>query len=127
MVFIEPLVISQMYFGEKELVKNNILMCGDAGGSITPLTGNGMAMAIRSAKICSKLSEQFLGEQIDRNELKSKYQKEWKKEFGRRIWLGNKYQAFFGKAIISELSFKFLKLYPRLLQFLISKTHGDKI
>jgi len=127
MVFKEPLIISQMYFGKKELVENNMLMCGDAGGSITPFTGNGMAIAIRSAKICTEFTERFLNGEIDRNELSGNYRKEWNKEFGHRMWLGNIFQPLFGKALISELGFKILKLYPGLLPYLISKTHGDKI
>ena len=41
-------------FAPKKPVEEHILMSGDAAGLITPLCGNGMAMAIRSAKILSE-------------------------------------------------------------------------
>jgi flavin-dependent dehydrogenase len=54
-VFEQPLTISQVSFSDKTRVQNHILMCGDAAGMIHPLCGNGMAMAIHSAKIASEL------------------------------------------------------------------------
>ena len=102
-------------------------MTGDAAGAITPLTGNGMAMGIHSGKICSELVDQFLSGKIKRAEMNDRYKKSWKQEFGKRLWLGNKFQRLFGRNLVSEMSFKVLKLYPSLLPYLISKTHGDRI
>ena len=54
-LFEKPEVINEITFEKQDPVSNHILMCGDAAGMITPLCGNGMAMAIHSAKILSGL------------------------------------------------------------------------
>lgn len=50
-----------------------MLMIGDTAGLIHPLCGNGMAMAIHSAKIASELCVLYLNEKkISRNELEER-------------------------------------------------------
>jgi 2-polyprenyl-6-methoxyphenol hydroxylase-like FAD-dependent oxidoreductase len=48
--FEKPLTISQVSFEEKKMCED-MLMIGDTAGLIHPLCGNGMAMAIHSAKL----------------------------------------------------------------------------
>ena len=52
-IFNKPLVISEINFNKKKLIEDFLIMCGDTAGLITPLCGNGMAMAIHSGKIIS--------------------------------------------------------------------------
>ena len=47
----KPEVISEISFDTKSPVENHMVMVGDAAGMITPLCGNGMAMAIHASKI----------------------------------------------------------------------------
>jgi len=58
-LFESPLSISQLAFGVKEAVLDHVLMIGDTAGLIHPLCGNGMGMAIHSAKICAELLADF--------------------------------------------------------------------
>ncbi len=58
-LFTKPLVINEISFASKKVVENHILMIGDAAGMITPLCGNGMAMAIHSAKILAPRVTRF--------------------------------------------------------------------
>ena len=55
LLFEKPLTISQISFEKKQAIENHVLMIGDTAGLIHPLCGNGMAMAIHSAKIASEL------------------------------------------------------------------------
>ena len=55
LAFQAPLTISQISFDKKEPVCDHIFMIGDSAGLIHPLCGNGMAMAIHSAKIIASL------------------------------------------------------------------------
>jgi hypothetical protein len=48
--WINPKVINEISFEKKAPVEQHILMSGDTAGMIAPLCGNGMAMAIHSAK-----------------------------------------------------------------------------
>jgi len=59
-IFDEPLTIAQISFEQKKSVENHIIMCGDTAGLIHPLCGNGMAMAIHSAKIASERIHDYL-------------------------------------------------------------------
>jgi flavin-dependent dehydrogenase len=53
-LFEKDLSIAQISFEKKSSVQDHILMLGDAAGLIHPLSGNGMAMAIHSAKLASE-------------------------------------------------------------------------
>ena len=58
-----------------------MLFVGDAAGSISPLSGNGMSIAARSALLLSQLILQ----ESDFNVLTTNYNKEWDKHFGDRV------------------------------------------
>src|SRR5690606_10771306 len=85
MHFDAPLTISQVSFQNKEKVNSHILMIGDAAGLIHPMCGNGMAMAIHSAQVCSSLIKNyFTGEIPSRIILEQKYEKQWNQNFRTR-------------------------------------------
>ena len=124
MVFEKPLTISQISFEAKDAVENHILMIGDSAGLIHPLCGNGMAMAMHSAKIASNLSIDFLDNKMNRNELEKKYRFAWNKTFRNRIRFGK----FISKLLLypkfSGLLLKLLLIFPSALSLVIKKTHG---
>jgi flavin-dependent dehydrogenase len=126
-IFEQPYVISQIYFGEKQSVEKNILMVGDAAGMVHPLCGNGMAMAIHSAKICAEQVSQFLGGEIDRDRMESNYANLWDKEFRIRLKLGNAMQPLFGKNWTSNLALRTMKLLPGILPKAVALSHGSYI
>jgi len=123
-VFKNPLSISQIYFNQKDLVNNGILMSGDAAGLIYPLCGNGMAMAIHAAKMLSELVLRHFKSEISRSELANSYQKNWKKEFSGRLKAGAKLQHFFGNPVVSGTAVRLLKTFPGLGRRVIKATHG---
>ena len=123
----KPEVINEFSFSPKKTVENHILMIGDAAGLITPLCGNGMAIAIHSGKIAAELTTDFLNKKINRQELEHSYQKIWKDEFSARLWVGRTVQRLFGDEWLSELALSSFSLAKPLLRFVISKTHGKVI
>ena len=75
-IFKEPLTISQISFDKKPIIENHMLMCGDSATMIHPLCGNGMAMAIHSAKIVSEMVMQYFEDSnYERYQLESDYKK----------------------------------------------------
>ena len=74
----KPEVINEVSFAPKRAVENHILMAGDSAGLITPLCGNGMAMAIHGAKIVSELATEFLQNKQSRSGLEQLYERRWK-------------------------------------------------
>jgi flavin-dependent dehydrogenase len=123
-IFEKPLTISQISFATKEKVDQHILMTGDTAGLIHPLCGNGMAMAIHSAKIAS---EQVLAFFTDRNTLENNYIKNWNNAFGKRITAGRILSALFRKHQLSTAMMKGLVLFPALLPVIIKQTHGKAL
>ena len=103
-------------------------MCGDTAGMIHPLCGNGMGMAIISAKLASDLILQFLNGEIKTREyLEKKYIKYWNKEFKSRLLTGHLIATLFRNKTISQFAYSILKMIPFLLTVMIKFTHGKKI
>lgn len=127
-VFEKPLSISQISFAPKKAVENHVLMCGDTAGLIHPLCGNGMSMAIRSARIASELVEQFLkGVVRSRSQLEQAYRKAWNREFKSRLRAGQAISILFNSIVLSELSMLVVRLFPGLLPKIIQMTHGKSM
>lgn len=126
--FKKPLTISQISFETKKPVENHIIMCGDTAGMIHPLCGNGMGMAITSARLASIRILQFLNGEIKTREgLEKQYFKDWNKEFKRRLKTGHFIARLFRNQIVSQIAYSILKIIPFLLPKMIQFTHGKHI
>ena len=124
-VFRKPLTISQISFEKKRPVENHIIMCGDSAGMIHPLCGNGMGMAIVSAKLASIRIIQFLNGEIEsRNILEKKYCQDWNKEFKIRLKAGHIIDRLFRNQTVSQIFYSILKVIPSILTKMIQFTHG---
>ncbi len=123
----EPLVISQVNFSNKKVVENHVLMSGDAAGLIHPLCGNGMAMAIHSAQICSDLVDQFLKKAISRKEMEESYVRNWKAAFDARLRFGHSIQGLFGKPTLSNAGVGLAKAFPFALRQVVKMSHGEEV
>ena len=127
-VFEKPLTISQISFETKNPVENHIIMCGDTAGMIHPLCGNGMGMAIASARLASERILQFLnGEIKTRESLEKQYFKDWNKEFKTRLKTGHFIARLFRSETVSQIAYSILKIIPFLLPKMIQFTHGKEI
>ena len=119
-LFDKPEVISEISFEAKAPVENHMLMIGDAAGLITPLCGNGMAMAIRSGMLASQL----LLQNLSRAQLEQAYRKAWTQEFSSRLWVGRQSQKLFGSGTTSIFGRILIDHLPFLAKKIIQKTHG---
>lgn len=127
MIFNAPLTISQISFEAKKPVVNHILMIGDTAGLIHPLCGNGMAMAIHSAKIAAELITDYINEDLTRTTMEKKYAKQWKSHFGKRIKTGRFLALSLQNKYITRFLFSLINVFPGLLSHIIRKTHGKPI
>lgn len=120
----EPVTISQIEFGPKEQVNNHVLLLGDAAGMITPLTGNGMSMAMHGAKMASEQASLFLQKKQSRLDMEKSFIKNWNNAFGSRVKRARKYQnLFFREKLVSNVM-GVLKLAPSITKSIIKSTHG---
>lgn len=128
LLFDKPLTISQVSFDQKQPVEHHILMIGDSAGLIHPLCGNGMAMAIHSAKIASELVCRYYNNDIkSRTELENGYATQWKAQFGQRLKTGRLLANLLQKPRLSKVLMRIFIQFPSLLPFVINKTHGKPI
>ena len=123
-IFTKPEVINEISFKTKQPVENHILMAGDAAGMITPVCGNGMAIAIHSAKILSQLVVDYCREKIGRQALENSYTRTWNDAFRSRLWFGRNVQKLFGNPHFSTLAVNVARSSKRIADFIVSKTHG---
>ncbi len=109
-----------IYFGRKELIKNGIIMIGDAAKIIAPLAGDGIGMAFLSAKTASEIIKEAAETHIDTGYLERVYKAKWNKQFS-----GRTITASIVQSIILRNSY--LKIIPdtlisRFIPILINAT-----
>ncbi|TMI63362.1 MAG: NAD(P)/FAD-dependent oxidoreductase [Bacteroidetes bacterium] len=124
MISEEPVIISQISFDKKELIKDHVLMIGDAAGMITPLCGNGMSMALHASKIAAEQVSKFLEGTISRESMEHGYLVKWEKLFASRLRTGRILQRLFNSEWLTSLMIRLGKSFPGLITALIKKTHG---
>ena len=122
-LFEQPETISEISFVTKEPIWKHIFMVGDSAGMIAPLCGNGMAMAIHSAKI---LTDILINEPDEnRDHIENKYSHEWKIQFAKRLKFGRLVQnKLFGSHWSSNLSMHIAVDFPSIAKWIIRNTHG---
>ena len=121
----QPLTISQISFEKKNQIRDHVLFIGDAAGMITPLCGNGMSMALHGSKIAFECIKEFLEGEVQRHEMEQNYVDRWNRRFRKRLRAGRVIQFFFGNTSLSNFLVRSLKPLPRVVSWLIRKTHGE--
>ncbi|RZL15758.1 MAG: FAD-dependent oxidoreductase, partial [Hymenobacter sp.] len=123
-LYAQPEVINEISFAPKQPVEQHLLMVGDAAGLITPLCGNGMAMALHGAALVAPLASRFLRGELPRPALESAYARTWQQQFGARLRVGRAVQGLFGGPVLSELVVGGLRYWPAAVRALMRQTHG---
>ena len=117
----KPEVITEINFERKLPVENHLLLLGDAAGLITPLCGNGMAMAIHSAK----LAAEALQKGTTRQEVEEYYASSWNEQFYKRLGAGRAIQRLFGSGRGSVIARNLIEHVPFVARTLLKNTHGQ--
>lgn len=121
-----PEVINEISFETKTPVGHHILMAGDAAGMITPLCGNGMAMAIHASKILSEHIIQFCNDKNFTRELMEKtYAHHWHKTYAKHLWKGRQVQRLFGSKLASNAAVNIAINLKPIARAIIRNTHGE--
>lgn len=115
-----------IYFGRREVVENGIIMIGDAARVISPLAGDGIGMAMESAKLLFEILREFGINETKREEMFSVYKKRYEKAFNKRLSLAKIIQGIILNRRSRRLGFGLAKNYPSLLPYLIKFTRSYK-
>lgn len=101
-----------------------MLRVGDAAGYIHPLSGDGMAMAMRSGELAARSIEDALKWNNSPDEAASTYALVWEREFGRRLKWARTLQPLFTRAPLSQLALRLSNALPALGRLAAKKTRG---
>lgn len=118
------LSIAQIPFIRKSVVHNDILMAGDSAGLITPLAGNGMAMALQGAELASHYIDRFLSGDAGAIDA---YNRHWHRSFGARLRMGRFLQNFMLRPAILSPGLKLINWFPPLGQFFVNQTRDVQL
>ena len=116
------IAISQIPFVPKRQVVDGVLMLGDTAGLISPLVGNGMAMALTSAEMAAPLALDYLDGRLSHRALAAEYTRRWQARFHRRLWLGRLAQPLLFRPTALSLGLRLLRLAPALGDALVANT-----
>lgn len=123
-LYAAPEVINEISFAPKTSVEQHVLMCGDAAGLITPLCGNGMAMAMHGAALAAQHTDSFLRGQFSRPALEATYTRDWQRHFAGRLRVGRWVQGLFGGPRLTDAVVGTLRYAPAVVRALMRQTHG---
>jgi menaquinone-9 beta-reductase len=118
--------LSQISFAMKGNFEGDICAIGDTAGMITPLCGDGMAMALRSAELAVPLAIDYLAGGSARR-FKRQYAQDWRREFGLRLRLGRLVHGGFVRPGLAEVCVGVCRTVPEVGNWSIRNTRGEAI
>ncbi len=127
------LAINELYFGKKYQSEfPGLLLSGDAAGLLAPLSGNGMAMAIKSginvAKIITEHRLLFKEEpEKARLAVAKQWTTAWRQNFGKQMVAGKILQSLMFRPVIFNAMVRAFQFRPALLEHIIPHTHGESL
>jgi menaquinone-9 beta-reductase len=117
--------LTQISFAVKDKFEGDILMMGDAGGMITPLCGDGMAMALRSTELAVPWVVKQLQGKLRQGEFQTQYERLWQREFKPRLQLGRLMHSLFVQPSLATVGVGICTLFPALGDWVIRSTRGE--
>ncbi|MGB0849852.1 MAG: NAD(P)/FAD-dependent oxidoreductase [Bacteroidia bacterium] len=121
-VWKKPLTISNIQFTKNKLVQDGIIQVGDAAGAISPLSGNGMSIAAKSALLLSQL----ILLHNDESTLISTYEKNWNRLFLSKTQKASILNQIMLNPLRHSIVLKLLKLFSPLRKKIINEMQGDE-
>ncbi len=119
-----PITISGINFNIKKSVNDGIFYLGDSAGSISPITGNGMSMALRSANFLAKEFDKYFESKISLSELNLLYKSFWSDQFESRIKFSRYLQKLSEYPMLTKGVIALFKSVPSIAADVIKSTHG---
>ncbi len=97
---------------------------GDAAAMISPLCGDGMAMALHAALLCAPLADAFLRGESSLAAWERAYTSVWQGEFRQRLRLGRWLQTLLGRPVTSAALIGLGRRVPAVTAYLVGATRG---
>jgi menaquinone-9 beta-reductase len=104
---------------------DGVAALGDSAVMLPPLSGDGMAMALRSADICLPMADAYLRYDLTMVEWAAKYSQAWTQEFGPRLRIGRWMQSLLRAPRMADGMLATGALLPPLADYFIRATRGE--
>ncbi len=104
--------------------EDGILRAGDAAGTIHPLSGDGMAMAVRSGELAAATTGAAICGDLKRADVAPLYSASWHREFGRRLSWAQTLQPLFIVPNLTLPALRFFDQIPPLSALALRATRG---
>lgn len=103
---------------------DGVLLCGDAGGYIHPLTGDGMAMAARSGELAASIVAASLRGGLNREDVAPLYERAWRREFANRLHWAAHLEPLLTDPRLARLAVQTFSCAPSLGRLAVAATRG---
>ena len=110
-----------IYFGKRDIVNEGIFYIGDAAGVIAPLVGDGIGMAVQSARLVSDI---LCRNNLVQEKAGIEYENEWRDRFLRRLSLAGIIQKIVLNNSFRNPGIKMVSFFPGALSTIIKYTRG---
>ncbi|MCE5214355.1 MAG: NAD(P)/FAD-dependent oxidoreductase [Methanobacterium sp.] len=108
-----------IYNPKKNIVKDNVILLGDAASQVKPTTGGGLIMGFKCAQIASDITSKAL--ENDNTEILKQYQSQYRKNFKTELKTQLRVQKIFKSLTDEDLDFMFIKLKEEGAEDIISE------
>lgn len=104
--------------------RDGVLRVGDAAGYIHPLSGDGMAMALRSGELAARAVLHALQWDLSPDAAASSYARMWEREFGSRLRWAARLQPLFINPRFTRIAQGVCDFAPLLSKIAVRRTRG---
>lgn len=118
------LSVGQLLFRPRGCFDRDVALVGDAAGMISPLCGDGIAMAVESARIISPLLAEVLSREKSFDSFRNSYTRSWTRTFSTRMLVGRTLQRVLMAERGASISVGLANNIPLLGTALIRATRG---
>ena len=119
------LATANVSFGRAQPTRaDGVLWCGDAGGYIHPLTGDGMAMAARSGELAASIIASSLRGGLKNEDVAPLYERAWRREFANRLRWAARLEPLLTSPRLARAAVQLLGCAPSLGRLAVAATRG---
>ena len=118
------LAVADLHFGRGQTARDGVLLLGDAAGSINPLCGDGMSMALRGGEFLAPLADRFLRGDLTGEMLVGMWERVWQQEFKGRLRMGRWLEWALLQPTWTSWTLKAFKAWPWLGQTALRWSRG---
>lgn len=115
---------SNIYFGDRSVTENGMMMIGDAAAVIAPLAGDGIGMAMQSGKLAAESFQEARRRELSSEAMLRRYSEGWHASFSKRLRTSGMIQRIFLTDMGRVMSPRILSIFPGILSPIIERTRG---